>query len=96
MRAEGSRVCFCFVLLVTGASMRVYHACTCVRIFIARLCVWLSSLQVIFLSMVCPVLFGFRSFMAFKGATPPLHPLHALPGAVTPPQVRAGQVRGLR
>ncbi|CDI80369.1 hypothetical protein, conserved [Eimeria acervulina] len=48
--------------------------------------------RVIFLSMVCPVLFGFRSFMAFKGATPPLHPLHALPGAVTPPQVRAGQI----
>ncbi|CDI84616.1 hypothetical protein, conserved [Eimeria praecox] len=30
--------------------------------------------------------------MAFKGATPPLHPLHVLPGVVTPPQVLAGQI----
>ncbi|KAL8451156.1 hypothetical protein Emag_002873 [Eimeria magna] len=45
--------------------------------------------RVIFLCLVCPVLFGFRSFMAFQGATPPLHPLHPSPPGVVSPLVRA-------
>ncbi|CDJ41277.1 hypothetical protein, conserved [Eimeria tenella] len=48
--------------------------------------------RVIFLSMVCPVLFGLRSFMAFKGATPPLHPLHTLPEGIASSQLLAGQI----
>ncbi|KAL8427976.1 hypothetical protein Efla_004234 [Eimeria flavescens] len=50
--------------------------------------------RVIFLCLVCPALFGFRSFMAFQGATPPFHPLHlSLPGSsVVPPLIRAGQI----
>ena len=48
--------------------------------------------QVIFLSVVCPFLFGLRSFMAFQGATPPLHPLHILPEGTPPPLTVAGQV----
>lgn len=48
--------------------------------------------RVIFLSLVCPVLFGFRSFMAFKGATPPLHPLHLAPAGSVQPLIRAQQI----
>ncbi|KAL8448471.1 hypothetical protein Emed_003805 [Eimeria media] len=51
-----------------------------------------KSSIVIFLCLVCPVLFGFRSFMAFQGATPPLHPLHPSPPGVVSPLVRAGQI----
>ncbi|CDJ27987.1 uncharacterized protein EMH_0036650 [Eimeria mitis] len=56
----------------------------------------LQGRAVIFLSMVCPVLFGFRSFMAFKGSTPPLHPLHLVARGVTSPQVIAGQLELLQ
>lgn len=56
-------------------------------------CIFCVRVQVIFLSMVCPVLFGLRSFMAFKGATPPLHPLHTLPEGIASSQLLAGQVR---
>ncbi|OEH78207.1 hypothetical protein cyc_06115 [Cyclospora cayetanensis] len=48
-------------------------------------------LLVIFLSMICPILFGLRCFMAFEGATPPLHPLHASPQGTVPPLILAGK-----
>ncbi|XP_026193671.1 uncharacterized protein LOC34622354 [Cyclospora cayetanensis] len=48
--------------------------------------------RVIFLSMICPILFGLRCFMAFEGATPPLHPLHASPQGTVPPLILAGKI----